>query len=327
MPGQVKPVIGSKDRSVGWYDPPITTVEPSIRDLLENYSRVPADEIVTRIIETVSSHRLLSFRSPIPNHHHLSLSPNRNLHNTPQQNRVQIIPLTSVAQSQRDKIWDVFPWPCVGQFRFLDLSLSRKPSYARILSRLNAGDRLLDVGCCLAQDLRKLTRDGAPSSSLYGLEMEPEFIRLGYEFFGDEESFQAKFVVADLMDRGNEEVKSLEGSFGVVQLGMVLHIWDFEAQTRACERVVEMLRGEQGVMVVGQSVGDVDGKEAPGRGGKMIFKHNVQSFEKMWEEVGRRTGTKWVVRARLDEGLGIDQKKRLWDAPTTRRLSFEVERV
>lgn len=188
-------------------------------------------------------------------------------------------------------------------------------------------DRLLDVGCCMAQDLRKLARDGAPSSCLYGLEQQAEFVDLGYDFFGDRDSFGATFVVADLMDRADARVRALEGSFGVVQFGMVLHIWDLEGQTRACERVVELLRPEKGVMVVGQSVGDVGGTEAPGRGGKMIFKQNVETFEKMWEEVGRRTGTKWEVRARLDEGLGIDQKKREWDAPTTRRLNFEVERV
>ncbi|KAB5550009.1 hypothetical protein GE09DRAFT_1128660 [Coniochaeta sp. 2T2.1] len=280
MPGPVNLAIGSKEKTVGWYDPPITSVSGPIRDLLENYSHIPADEVVPRIVET------------------------------------------------RDKIWDVFPWPCVGQFRFLDLSLSRQLSYPRILSLLQQSDpvRLLDVGCCFAQDLRKLVRDGAPSSSLYGLEIQSEFISLGYDFFADRETFGGRFIAADLLDRANREVKELEGTFGVVQLGMVLHIWDLEGQTRACERVVELLKDEKGVLVVGQSVGNVEGKEFPARG-RMIFKHDVETFGKMWDEVGRRTGTSWVVRARLDEGLGIDERKRNWDEPSTRRLSFEVERV
>jgi hypothetical protein len=106
----------------------------------------------------------------------------------------------------------------------------------------------------------------------------------------------------------------------------VLHIWDLEGQTKACERVVELLKDEKGVMVVGQSVGSLVGKEQPARG-RMIYKHDADTFAQMWEEVGRRTGTEWVVRARLDEGLGIDRRKREWDEPGTRRLSFEVERV
>ncbi|KAK1751008.1 hypothetical protein QBC47DRAFT_392072 [Echria macrotheca] len=270
--------IGSKDRSVGWYDPPLTSVEEPVQDLLQSYSGIPPNEVLPRVIET------------------------------------------------RDKIWEIFPWPCVGQFRFLDLSLIRKLIYPEILARLQSGDRILDVGCCFAQDLRKLAHDGAPRSSLYGLEKQSEFIDLAYDFFGDKETFGGKFIRADLLDRDNQEIKALEGTFGIVQLGMVLHIWDIEGQIQACERVVELLRDEKGVLVVGQSVGSVKGKEMPARG-RMIYKHDPETFANMWEEVGRRTGTQWVVRASLDSGLGIEQEKRAWDEPSTRRLSFEVERI
>jgi hypothetical protein len=47
----------------------------------------------------------------------------------------------------------------------------------------------------------------------------------------------------------------------------------------------------------------------------------------MWREAGIRTGSEWLVRARLDAGLGIEEKKRTWDDPNTRRLVFEVERL
>lgn len=215
----------------------------------------------------------------------------------------------------------------MGQFRFVDLALRNQPSYVAIISRLKNGDTLLDVGCCFAQDLRQLVHDGVPSSQLHGLEIQKEFIDLAFEFFGDRKSFAGKFIHADLLDRANPEVKRLEGTFGVVQLGMVLHIWDLEGQTKACERVVELLRAEKGVLVVGQSVGNLKGKEFEGRPGKMIYKHDADTFKEMWEEVGRRTGTKWEVRARLDDGLGIGGGKRGWDEDTTRRLYFEVERL
>ncbi len=57
--------IGSKDRRVGWYDPPITRVESSIRDLLENYSRMPGEEVIPRILETVSTFPSFSPQSPV----------------------------------------------------------------------------------------------------------------------------------------------------------------------------------------------------------------------------------------------------------------------
>ena len=64
----------------------------------------------------------------------------------------QVIPhITEV----RERAWEVFPYPCIGQFRFLELSISTHPAYERILGRLKGdkkegkgyGDSLLDMGC------------------------------------------------------------------------------------------------------------------------------------------------------------------------------------
>ena len=52
-----------------------------------------------------------------------------------------------------------------------------------------------------------------------------------------------------------------------------------------------------------------------------LLKHNVGTFERLWEEVGQRAGTKWEVKSKLNNGLGK------WDDEKTRRLVFEVERV
>jgi len=111
-----------------------------------------------------------------------------------------------------------------------------------------------------------------------------------------------------------------------VQLGMILHIWDLQGQIKACERVVELLSLKPGSLVVGQSVGHATGVEVPGRNGN-IFKHGAETFKTMWDEVGRRTGTKWNVQASIDAGLGIGERKREWDDPNTRRLTFEIKRL
>ncbi|SPQ20284.1 9062dc1e-1f17-46de-b7e8-2f327e6c427f [Thermothielavioides terrestris] len=229
----------------------------------------------------------------------------------------------------RDKIWDVFPWPCVGQFRFLDLSLSRHPMYGRILERIrDGGEQFLDVGCCFAQDIRKLVHDGAPAANLWGLEKQAEFITLAFDFFRDADRLAADhFIHADLLDREHPQARALEGNVDIVQLGMILHVWDRAGQVEACRRVVELLRPRPGSLVIGQSVGHLDGVEMAGAGGKRIFKQNAETFAAMWEEVGRLTGTKWQVHASLDEGLGIAQQQRQWDDPRTRRLSFVVERL
>lgn len=282
--------ISSKSKTLGYYSPAPTSlsvIPEDVISLLQHYSGIREDEILSHIIST------------------------------------------------RDALWDIFPWPCIGQFRFLDLSFSKQPSYDRILALLRSGnDRMIDVGCCLAQDLRKLAYDGAPSSSLFGIEIEPRFVEMGYDFFKDRDSPSFRDVTlirGDFLDKSlgdMEPISALMGSFGIVHVGMVLHIFDWEGQIAACGRLVEFLRDEKGSMIVGQSVGDLEGKEVyiPGRK-KHIFKHNVETFKEMWMEIGRRHGTQWDVRAKLDEGLGIAEGKRDWDQATSRRLAFEVERV
>lgn len=53
MPADHK--IGSKSRDVGWYDKPITSVDASVRDLLENYSNYAPSDVVSSVIEMVSN--------------------------------------------------------------------------------------------------------------------------------------------------------------------------------------------------------------------------------------------------------------------------------
>ncbi|TVY82076.1 Methyltransferase ausD [Lachnellula suecica] len=226
----------------------------------------------------------------------------------------------------RDKAWEIHPYPCIGQLRFIDLTISRSPSYSLVLERLKKGASLLDLGCCFAQDLRKLVHDGAPSENLWGAELKGDFLELGYELFLDRESFKAHFMEADVFDMEGP-LKQLEGKMDLVQIGLFLHLFDLEGQNKACDRVVGLLKPEKGVFILGQQIGSLEaGPMALGSGSKM-YKHNVESFEKMWRDVGERTGTEWRVTANMDAGLGIDQKKRTWDDPNTRRLVFEIERV
>lgn len=126
------------------------------------------------------------------------------------------------------------------------------------------------------------------------------------------------------MDRSSFEVQRVSGTFKIVHLGMILHTWDRPGQLEACQRAIELLRPEPGVLVVGQCVGHIDGVQSPGRAGKFIFK---ETFRDLWKELGKLSKTQWEVRAQLDQGLGIKENNRQWDDPKTRRLVFEIERL
>lgn len=275
---------------------------------------------------------------------------------------------------QRNRAWKVHPYPCLGQFRFLELNLAHRPGdlYPRLLSLLTSNPPssssspppsatspaplgsadptplFLDVGACLGQDVRKLIADGAPPRAVAGAELSATFIDLGYELFRDRDRAEAvRMVQADilapgLLDRGSggsdssssssSPLAAWRGRLRVVQLGMILHLFGWEEQVAAFVNAIHLLRDERGVLVIGQATGNVDGIEtrtlSPGGGGdRTTFKHNVTTFERLMKDVEVRTSTKWVVKAELDEGLSVNDGKRTWDDPRTRRLLFEMERV
>jgi hypothetical protein len=56
-----------------------------------------------------------------------------------------------------------------------------------------------------------------------------------------------------------------------------------------------------------------------------MFRHNSESFKKMWDEVGEATGTKWRVESQLImPGQEIMNKVRGAHGDNVRRLKFSV---
>lgn len=200
-----------------------------------------------------------------------------------------------------------------------------------MLDRIKRGAKYLDIGCCIGQDIRQLVADGAPSGHLYGAELEAPFIDLGYEFFRDRETLQTHFVQADILQlhEADSSLAPLLGTFEFIHLGMVLHIFDWEEQRKVLENCVRLLKPEAGVMILGRAVGDVKGtmRGVGNLRGKQPFRHSVETFRKMWQEIEERTGATFDCRACIENGIGADQATWAWDLKTSRRLEFEVERL
>ncbi|KAL5342308.1 hypothetical protein BJX70DRAFT_394902 [Aspergillus crustosus] len=66
--------------------------------------------------------------------------------------------------SLRDEAFKIYPYPCIGQMRFLSLHLKRHPHYERVLDylRKNPTVGFFDTGCCVGQELRFLNQQGTP---------------------------------------------------------------------------------------------------------------------------------------------------------------------
>ncbi|RYP89869.1 hypothetical protein DL770_004021 [Monosporascus sp. CRB-9-2] len=240
--------IGSKDKSVGWYDKTFPGTPNDARALLESYARIPPDEVDPHVLAI--------------------------------------------------------------------------PSYASMLDRLKQGAKYLEIGFCLGQDIRKLVADGAPSQNIYGVELEAPFIDLGYDLFRDKETLKAHFTQADALDLTNDSTLSkLAGTMDYVHFGMVIHVFDRNKQRLLLENCVQVLKPEAGSLILGESVGDVEGIQTPAGN----FMHSDDTFREMWKEISERTGLEFDCRVTLDKGFEIPEAKQKWGYDRSRRLAFEVE--
>lgn len=243
----------------------------------------------------------------------------------------------------REKALSIRPYPCIGQWRFVDLSISQQPAYTKVLSMLKESEdgsrkKLLDLGCCFAQDIRKLIYDGVPADSLYACDLEPEFLELGYDLFADRESCKAHFFTVDVLrdlgdaDEGRESVlDNMNGQIDFVYAASFFHLFSWDDQVRIAKWVVQILRPRKGAMVFGRQTGNVRGGEMERRvrketdeGRGSIWRHDVASWTRLWDFVGEATGSKWEVWAELYDSPHSLQH---WSGEGVRMLRYEVTRL
>nr|A0A348HAY0.1 RecName: Full=O-methyltransferase phiE; AltName: Full=Phomoidride biosynthesis cluster protein E [fungal sp. ATCC 74256]BBG28502.1 putative methyltransferase [fungal sp. ATCC 74256] len=241
----------------------------------------------------------------------------------------------------RDKAWEVYPYGTIGMFGFLTLSLPTHPSYPDILASLQSGKKtFLDIGCCVGQELRSLTYAGVPSENLYGVDLHQGFLDIGYELFRDSETLKSTLLAADVFDENSEVLKDVEGKIDVVHAGSFFHLFDWDQQVTAAKRVVRLLRPQPGSILVGKQAGDVNAgqKSRPGKLGSR-YRHNAESWKKLWQQVAAETGTQWEVSVReledkeyfreMTGGVDLAKVKSYgdWNPETTRRIEFLFRRA
>ncbi|KAE9976507.1 hypothetical protein EG327_008008 [Venturia inaequalis] len=224
----------------------------------------------------------------------------------------------------RDKAFRIRPYPCIGHFRFLTLSLSQNPRYGEILERLKMGETLLDVGCCFGQELRKLVHDGVPSKQLYGIDLESIFVNFGYELFRDREKFEAAFLSGDMFQHSPDSFESLAYKIDVAWASSFLHLFGWEDQLSLCIRIVGFLKRKKGSMILGRQLGSVVPGNFPLQNLMQAepYWHSATSFRRLWDEVEMVTKAKFEVCVTLDDEEFRYKDCSEWGHPSMRRLLF-----
>jgi SAM-dependent methyltransferase len=219
--------------------------------------------------------------------------------------------------------------------RFLDFSLAKMPSYDKILARLcdsTSPARLLDVGCCFGQDLRKLVVDGVPSERLVGLELESKFLDLGFELFADREFFKGQMIAGNLFDESpNSPVAALAGSIDIAHAASFFHLFSWDEQINAAVHLVNLMRNVPGALVLGRQLGSSTGEERPTPtiSNSKSFFHSPESFRALWVVISERTKTNWEVNAWLETPATHSKRadKDRWISKGVQLLYFEVHQT
>lgn len=307
----------SRSKNVPWFQSKLgSNLTPAGRALFQTYSGIPATEVEAHIYKNVSS--LLPFSS---------------------------LPRLDIDIFQRDSAWEIFPWPCIGEFWFITLSLSLHPHYEVLLARLRTQDpptKLLDLGTCLGQDLRKLVADGAPLQALWGSDCFAQYEAAGHELFCDADRFQDRFITADLLDESpDNELMKTAGTWDVINLVLFLHVYDWDTQVRSCKRIMRLLSGKKGSMVMGATTGSTQEGEmvlkaplmAEGKE-RTIYRQSMETFTRMWEEVGRDEELDLKVEVVYDEQADRERRAKeeqeggrgrfFTSGSTQRRLFFTI---
>jgi hypothetical protein len=219
--------------------------------------------------------------------------------------------------------------------------ISTLPVYPTILRRLKDttnginGARLIDIGCFLGSDLRRLAFDGAPTENLYGVDIVSHW-DVGFALYRDQDKFKAHFIEADMLsvndnDEGGEitPLQALRATADIVSISAVLHQWDWDNQVKAAKKVAAFTNGP-GALVVGYQIGNIEAKPVLNKALQLHqWRHTPESFAKLWDQVGVETGTAWETEGKLLswEEMNWDPEDNRWMEPGDKALNFVVTRV
>lgn len=219
--------------------------------------------------------------------------------------------------------------------------ISTLPAYPTILKRLkdttegSNGARLIDIGCFLGSDLRRLAFDGAPTENLYGVDIVSHW-DVGFALYRDQDKFKAHFTEADMLsindnDDGGEAtpLQALRATADIVSISAVLHQWDWDNQVMAAKKVALFTKGP-GALIVGYQIGNVEAKQIWNKGLQSHhWRHTPESFAKLWDQVGAETSTAWKTEGELlsFEEMGWDPEDNRWMEPGDKALNFVVTRL
>ncbi|KZP00333.1 hypothetical protein CALVIDRAFT_533344 [Calocera viscosa TUFC12733] len=202
----------------------------------------------------------------------------------------------------QEEAYKVFPCPCIRNFNFTKLKISRLNAYPQMLELVKTRpDAIyLDIGCCFGNDARKAVVDGYPMQNIICSDLRAQYWELGHELFRDTDTFRVPFIAGDAFDPAFlsptlvekhgprpalNQVKTLnelQGEISVIHASSFFHLFDEEHQEKLAYLTATLLSKKPGSLMFGSH----GGMAVPGtRNERGAYGHSPESWTQLWETV------------------------------------------
>ncbi|KAF8273973.1 hypothetical protein EI94DRAFT_1794631 [Lactarius quietus] len=177
--------------------------------------------------------------------------------------------------------YEVYSYPCIRQFSWARLGISRLFPYQDLLKlgREREGAILLDIGCCFGTDVRKAIVDGFPMKNVVTTDLHKEFWDLGHKLFRTTpDTFPVTFVPGNVFDPEHLSIVSpfttnsppvttvpdlsiltslnpLHGHISAIYASSFFHLFPEDAQPRVARALAGLLSPVPGSMIFGKQLG------------------------------------------------------------------------
>lgn len=84
--------------------------------------------------------------------------------------------------------------------------------------------------------IRQLIAEGLPSERLYGTDLQPRFLELGYELFRDRDWMkEGIFVAGDMLQENDANLDVLTGKIDIIYASSFFHLFRTRRPIQGCE--------------------------------------------------------------------------------------------
>jgi len=225
----------------------------------------------------------------------------------------------------------IAPHTCIRESIFAEPRIDHHFIYQSVLEEAIQSSKpvtLVDLGCCMGTDLRKLVLDGFPIENVCGIDIEERFFDVGQLLFNEEGNSPAiKFLQGDALDpKFSLRFTRLESKFDYVHSANVVHLFNELQQIDFIRSLAFLVR--PGGVIWGRQVGladtpsgrkfkHEDGKgtrftinefkqlilEATGWNGETVdYKAQLVAYDELRASApGKRWVLQWSIRVPLDK--------------------------